>query len=342
MISGCSKETEKATDVPGKEEEENIEVIVENPEEEEEEEAELPYQAPFTGERSETEFTQRPVMATINNHPLARPQSGIAHADIVYEMLAEGNVTRLLALYQSELPEEIGPIRSARDYFIEISQGLGAFYVAHGYSPEAKQILNSGVIDHINGMQYDGTLFRRSSERNAPHNSYTSAEYIRTGMERVGAEMQIEKIPPFSYYESIEGAKIGTLASIIDVRYGRDEDFHHVYSYDTLTQHYNRTSGDQLTIDKDSQEEVSLSNVMFFEVLHQTIDAQGRKQLNLKSGGKAYLFQAGVMKEIEWQQVDGILVPVENGMPAMLVPGKSWVHLVPTKPGIDQMVTFNP
>lgn len=340
MISGCSKETEKATDGIEKEEEEKIEVMVENPEEEEEDV--LPYQAPFTGERSETEFTHRPVMATINNHPLARPQSGIAQADIVYEMLAEGNVTRLLALFQSELPEEIGPIRSARDYFIEISQGLGAFYVAHGYSPESKQILDSGVIDHINGMQYDGTLFRRSSERKAPHNSYTSAEHIRTGMERVGAEMQFEKIPPFSYYETIEGAKIGVLASVIDVRYGLSEDFHHVYTYDTITQHYNRISGKQITIDKDTQEEVSLSNVLFFEVLHQTIDSQGRQQLDLESGGKAFLFQAGVMKEIEWQQVDGILVPIENGMPAMLVPGKSWVHLVPTKPGIEQMVTFNP
>ena len=174
MMSGCSKETEEATDESIKEEEENIEVVAENPEEEEEEDV-LPYQAPFTGERSETEFTARPVMATINNHPLARPQSGIAHADIVYEMLAEGNVTRLLAIYQSELPEEIGPIRSARDYFIEIAQGLGAFYVAHGYSPESKRILDSGVIDHINGMQYDGTLFKRSSERKAPHNSYTVA-----------------------------------------------------------------------------------------------------------------------------------------------------------------------
>lgn len=342
MISGCSRETEEATE-ESENEEENIEVVAENPEEKEEEEKNLlPYQAPFTGERSETEFTDRPVMATINNHPLARPQSGIADADIVYEVLAEGSVTRLLALYQSELPKEIGPIRSARDYFIEISQGLGAFYVAHGYSPEAKQILNSGVIDHINGMQYDGTLFTRSSERKAPHNSYTSEEHIRTGMERVGAEMQIEKIPPFSYYETIEGAKMGEIASVIDVRYGQSENFHHVYSYDTLSQNYNRSSGKQITIDKDSQEEVRLSNVMFFEVLHQTIDAQGRQQLDLEPGGKAYLFQAGVMKEIEWQQVDGILVPIENGMPAMLVPGKSWVHLVPTKPGIEQMVTYSP
>ena len=60
---------------------------------------------------------------TINNHPQARPQSGIAQADVVYEMLAEGNVTRFLALFQSEIPDKIGPIRSARDYFIDIAKG---------------------------------------------------------------------------------------------------------------------------------------------------------------------------------------------------------------------------
>ena len=63
-----------------------------------------------------------PIIVTINNHPLARPQSGIADADIIYEMLAEGNVTRFLALYQSEIPEEVGPVRSARDYFVDMQK----------------------------------------------------------------------------------------------------------------------------------------------------------------------------------------------------------------------------
>jgi hypothetical protein len=339
LISGCSKDKENATDVTNEDKDKEIEVSDMT---DEEEEVILPFQAPFTGMRGETEFTNRPVLVTINNHPHARPQSGIAQADIVYEMIAEANVTRLLALYQSELPEQIGPVRSARDYFIEIANGLDAFYVAHGYSPEARQILASGVVDHINGMQYDGTLFTRSNDRKAPHNSYTSAEQLMKGMEKVGARQELEKIPPFSYYESVEGAKMGAIASVIDVRFGVSEDFHHVYTYDTLTQQYSRSSGGHLTTDKDTLEQVSLSNVIFFEVPHQTIDNQGRQQLNLTSGGRAYLFQAGVMKEIEWQQIDGILVPMENGLPAELVPGKSWVHLVKTNPGLDQIVTFSP
>lgn len=125
LLSGCSKDKEKATDSVD-EKEEDVEVV----EMIEDEDVILPYQAPFTGLRGEKEFTDRPVLVTINNHPHARPQSGIANADIVYEMVAEGNITRLLALFQSELPETIGPVRSARDYFIEIASGLDSFYVA--------------------------------------------------------------------------------------------------------------------------------------------------------------------------------------------------------------------
>src|SRR5690606_25562598 len=100
-----------------------------------------------------------------NNHPNARPQSGLASADVVYEMLAEGDVTRFLALYQSEIPDNIGPIRSARSYFIELAKGLDAFYIAHGFSPEAQSMLRNNVVDNINGMYYDGSIFKRSRDR---------------------------------------------------------------------------------------------------------------------------------------------------------------------------------
>lgn len=337
VLAGCSKDKEETVEAaePG---------ATENPAgpEDLEESLVLPYKAPFTGVRSAEELTNRPVIITINNHPAARPQSGIASADIVYEMVAEGNVTRLLALFQSEIPEEMGPVRSARDYFIEITKGLDAFYVAHGYSPEAKEMLANGVVPNINGMQYDGTLFERLSKRKAPHNSYISREHVLEGMEKVKTRTEIEKYPPLSFYDSAEEVSGGALASTIDIRYGSSEDFHHEYSYNSSTQQYSRTSGGDLTIDAVSGQEVSLANVLVFESNHSTIDSAGRQQIDITSGGKGYLFQAGVMKAIDWQQIDGVLVPMENGQPAKLVPGNSWIHLVKTNPGIDQMVTFTP
>ena len=142
-----------------------------------------------------TEAEGRAVAVMINNHPLARPQSGLNKADIVYEMLAEGDVTRFLAVFQSEQPENVGPVRSARAYYIELAKGFNSLYIAHGYSPEAKEMLDNGYIDNLNGMVYDGTLFQRASFRKAPHNSYITYDNILKGAKQKGYEMEKAQLP---------------------------------------------------------------------------------------------------------------------------------------------------
>jgi len=298
--------------------------------------------APFTGIMLAEENTLRPVLATINNHPFARPQSGISDADIVYEFIAEGDVTRLLTLFQSELPEEIGPIRSARDYFIHVANGLDAFYVAHGYSPDALDLLHSNYVDNVNGMQNDGTLFKRSKERRAPHNSYISNENILLAAEKVNASMEIREMPPYSFHESLESVKIGDSAETVSVRNGTHPNYTSTYSYNKEQGTYDRIVNDILTVDSANDEPVALSNILVFEANHRTIDTVGRQAVDIESGGKGTLFHAGVVKEIEWENVEGILTPVENGFPAKLVPGKTWIHVIPTTPGIESAVSYTP
>lgn len=327
LIAGCTEKDE------GK--------VEESPKDQEEVQAEKTYFAPLTGEEVSEEVTQRPIMVAVNNHPAARPQSGIASADIIYEVLAEGNVTRFLAVFQSELPEKIGPVRSARDYFIELAEGYDAFFVAHGYSPEAEELLSSGVIDNINGMQYDGTLFKRSSDRVAPHNSYISSENILLGAEKVGASMIYKKKVPLTFYEGKESVKIGENAKTIDVRYGTNEKFHNTYTYNEQHNSYERMSGGVVTTDALTDEPLEFSNVLFFEMPHRTIDDKGRQEINMTDGGNAYVFQNGYLREVQWENDNGQLVAVESdGSMVKLVPGKTWVHFVPTSPGLATAVTF--
>lgn len=339
LLVACSEKEE------GQEEVNPVEEIIEEIVEEvevPEAEAVLPFMGPFNGVGTEKELTQRPVLVTINNHPLARPQSGIAKADVIYEMLAEGNVTRFLAVYQSEIPEKIGPVRSARDYFVDIAKGLDAFYIAHGYSPDAQKMLSSRVVDNINGMQYDGILFERSSERKAPHNSYISKDNVLAGAQKVGAPMEISKIPSFSFFESFEGIKIGNPASNFSIHYGSGSYFENEYTYISDEGVYERETGGVLTIDKETDEAIKIANVICMEMPHKVIDSSGRLQLSLDDGGRAYIFQAGVMKEIEWENIDGVLMPMENGVPAKLVPGQTWISFIPTNPGLEEMVTYLP
>ncbi|REB11131.1 DUF3048 domain-containing protein [Sporosarcina sp. BI001-red] len=295
--------------------------------------------APFTGMKVE-ETDRRPILATINNHPLARPQSGLSQADVVYEVFAEGNITRLLALYQSQLPEEIGPIRSARDYFIDIAQGLDAFYIAHGYSPDAHALLTAGVVDNINGMQYDGTYFIRSKERKAPHNSYISKEHIEDAMEDLSIDTQIREVPTLSFHPDADSAKLGEIASTIVVGHP-DPNFTSTYTFDPETKTYERSVNGIITTDKADGKKVTPANIVVMEAPYTTIDAEGRQSLDLTKGGPAILFQNGVALTLEWKQIDGVITPVQNGVPAKLVPGQTWIHIV-REQAIGNTTTYTP
>ncbi len=308
-------------------------------EEAKEQEGTLQRTAPFTGVLEESS-DRRPILATINNHPLARPQSGLSQADFVYEVLAEGNITRLLALYQSKLPIEIGPIRSARDYFVDIADGLDAFYIAHGYSPDAKELLESGTIDNINGMQYDGTYFVRSSERKAPHNSYISKEHLEAALEDLSIDAEISKVPPLSFHPDAESAKLGEIASTIIVGMP-DANFTSTYVFDPMEKVYEREVNGIITTDKADDKKVTPANILVMEAPYTTIDAEGRQSLDLTHGGPAVLFQNGVALRLEWKQIDGVITPVQNGVPAKLVPGQTWVHIV-REQSIDNTTTYTP
>ena len=298
--------------------------------------------APFTGEKATPPTNRRTVMAVINNHPDARPQTGLAEADMVFEMIAEYDITRFLALYQSDFPETIGPIRSVRDYFVEMAAAYDAFFVAHGYSPDAQLMLESGMVEHINGLQHDGTLFQRSSDRIPPHNSYITTESIETAMRNMQASTEYRWKSPYYFYDSAENAKLKEQALSVSVKYGTNELFYNEYTYDSESQLYSRSSGGVPTTDKETLETVKVSNVLVFEAPHETVDSEGRQSIDLANGGKALLFQGGGVREIEWSSVNGMPVPTADGEPVKLVPGKTWIHIVPTAPGMAQSVSYTP
>ena len=144
--------------------------------------AEVVYTAPLTGLPVKQPSLARPIAVMINNAPAARPQSGLAQADMVYEVLAEGGITRLIAVYQSYHGDAtIGPVRSIRPYLIGIGESVGALLVHAGGSPEAYSILQQGRKEHLDEITNASAPFWRDSSRKAPHNLYTNEEKLRKG-----------------------------------------------------------------------------------------------------------------------------------------------------------------
>lgn len=334
LLSGCN-DKEKANGPKQPEKEEAEEVIQEDVENE------LPYHYPLTGVGSETETEGKAVAVMINNHPKARPQSGLNKADIVYEILAEGDVTRFLAVFQSETPDNMGPVRSARDYYIDLAKGLDALFIAHGYSEEARELLERDYVDNLNGMVYDGTLFKRASFRDAPHNSYITYENVLKGAKEKNYSMN-QSPPEFEFLSEEDSKSVtGDEASSVMVSYSASGVFNSSYEYDESVGKYKRYSDGEQTIDYDTKDPILLDNLFIIETTHQVIDDAGHKEIDLRSGGSGYLLQKGKVMEVEWKNDNGLIVPIRDGKAVPFVQGKTWVNVVPTNPGLQSSVSFN-
>ncbi|XXM72098.1 DUF3048 domain-containing protein [Lysinibacillus sphaericus] len=327
-LAACSSDKE-AGKKPAKEEAAPANESVENV---------MKFQSPLTGKEMKEESTDRAVAVMVNNHPKARPQSGLSKADIVYELLAEGDVTRFLAIFQSRQPENIGPVRSARDYYIDLAKGYDSLYIAHGYSPDAKAMLESGEIDHLNGIRYDGTLFKRADFRKAPHNSYISYENIKKGAKENGFSM--ESPPEPLQFASKDTSAAGEDAASIMISYFNNPLFDVVYEYNEDEGKYERYSNGEQTVDYETEDPVLLENILIAEAPHKIIDSAGRRDIDLESGGNAYLLQDGKLREVKWENTDGRILPYEDGKQVPLRKGATWINIIPDSPGLSGSVSY--
>src|SRR5690606_28241525 len=118
----------------------------------------------------------------VENSPRARPQDGLHKADIVYEVLAEGEITRFVSVFQSQVAEVIGPVRSLRPYFAQIGHGLDGVIVHAGWSQDAKYYLVKHNLANFDQVYGDDKYYWRDNSRKVPHNLYTKTELLREGI----------------------------------------------------------------------------------------------------------------------------------------------------------------
>lgn len=290
------------------------------------EEPAMPYREPLTGRPSDVEKLDRPAAVIVENQYHARPQSGLHLADIVYEILAEGDITRFVAFYQSQEPDTIGPVRSIRPYFIQLSHAMDALIYAAGWSPAAKEMLLSGQYAFVNEVYGgDHVYFWRSKERKAPHNVYTSMENIRKGAQ--DKKYRTEWQPPeLSFYEEDE-RPVGSDAQTVGIRYIGS--YRVTYEYDAATDTYLRSMEGEPHTDKETGTRLTAANILICRTDHRILDKEGRREINVRGPGSGYLAQGGKMREITWELKDGLIRAYADGEELKLVPGQTWIHVVP-------------
>ena len=131
---------------------------------------------------------RRPLAIMLNNLEAAQPMSGISYADVVYEFVVEGSITRLMGLFENyDDLDKIGSIRSCREYFVYTALEFDSIYMHFGQAAYAVEILGKDYVDNLNGLGEAGdTCFYRTTDRQAPHNVYTSKAGIDAGIKKLG------------------------------------------------------------------------------------------------------------------------------------------------------------
>lgn len=273
---------------------------------------------------------QRPIAVIIENYPDARPQSGLADADIVYEVLAEGGITRFLALFHSKDAQNIGPIRSARLYFADIANQWGALFAHVGGSDEALQAIDSqrftGLADA--NEYFNELYFHRIQSKSAPHNVYTSIKNLR----ELIADRKLSQIAEFTAWQfSNDTPQTAPTASTISIDFSLKE-YQVGYAYNTATNNYTRTLAGKTHLDANTNTAIQAKNIIVQFVNAEAIpnDPKLRISIDLQNGGKSILFKDGIVSEGTWKRQESQITYYDaTGKQIELNRGQTWVELVP-------------
>lgn len=283
-----------------------------------------PYTYPLTGLPSGKEVTTRPIMVMVENSPAARPQSGLNKADIVYEILAEGNITRFITLYQSQSAAKIGPVRSTRVYFAQIAEGWQGALFHCGGAAVAINYLQNRKIRHLDQIIGGSKYFWRTSDRKAPHNLYTKSSNLQQALADKGWD---DKWAGTGYtYSKTPATSAGQTANELKLQYLNG--YYAGYKWDAKKSVYVRNMEGVVHKDRETGEPLVANNVIVMVTSHHIYDYKGRREVDMKGPGKGYLAQAGKLIPVNWVFANGHIQVYDHGHAYTMLPGKTWIQVV--------------
>lgn len=271
---------------------------------------------------------KRPIAVMLDNHIGARPQSGLSQAEVVFEILAEGNITRYMAILQEADMNSIGPVRSARPYFIDKALEFDALYVHVGGSLAALSDIDDFNMADIDGMNRGQDTFWRVNHKKIPHNMYTSTKALRSAAERSGYRTDFnigfasfsEENQPFAYAENIES-----------ISFGFSRYYNPSFIYNKEAELFERFVKGVPQLEEFSSETVVAKNIIVLKMNTRVIDNEGRLDIETVGKGSGYYITSGKKIDIEWEKQDrrAKTVYTVDGEELLLNPGNTWIVIVP-------------
>lgn len=300
-----------------------------------------PIRNPLSGEVIDKDISSmRPYAVMINNIDVAQPHCGVSGADIIYEVLAEGEITRMLAIYSDIAGVgNIGSMRSARPYYLELALSYDAIYVHAGGSEQAYSDISSKGVNNIDGVrgQYGNEIFYRDKSRQKygiEHSLFTTSEKLLEYTPKLG--YRTEHNGSFDYgmrfTDELTMGDSASTAATVNVSFAglKKTDF----TYHPETGFYTGFQYGSDYIDGNTGEAVQFKNLLVLYAETQTVDSYGRRAVTLTGTGTGHYISGGLTIPIRWSHAgtgEPFIYSREDGSELELAVGKTYIGIVPTE-----------
>ena len=280
----------------------------------------------------------RPIAVMIDNHNGAWPQAGLNEAYMVYEIIVEGGETRLMALFKGVDLEKIGPVRSARHYFIDYAMENDAIYVHFGQSPQAQSDIKKYSIDDINGISEDGTTFWRVKDKYAPHNAVTGTEKLLESAKSKNYRTTSTEESVLNYVTDEVNLEDGQVADTVTIPHSDLQTV--TYEYDKENKVYVRYARGEEQTDWDTDEPVTTKNIIITFCNNYTLsDSENKGRQGLKNIGTFDGYYITNGKAIKIQCIknardEKTIYQDMNGNEIEVNDGNTFVNICPESAGV--------
>jgi hypothetical protein len=266
------------------------------------------------------------IAAKIDNHWDARPQVGLETTDIVFEELVEGGITRYVAVWQSEIPDLLGPVRSIRPMDPDIISPFGGIVCYSGGQLRFVALMRqTPVYNAIHGQPDTADTFYRTKDKRAPHNVLVKAKQVLGQHEDIAAPKQ-----QFAYAldaASSTAAKDGAPTAVVNYRFSYA--FDGTWTYDPATELFARAQQGDKDLDSNGRQ-LTATNVVVLRV--GVVNDRGVPKTQLFGSGEAWVSTGGGTVHGTWSKsspTSSIRLVGDDGVTIRLGAGNTWVELVP-------------
>lgn len=246
----------------------------------------------------------RPIAVMINNNHVAWPHAGLQDAYLVYEIIAEGGITRMMAIFKDQDTAKIGSVRSARPYYLDYALENDAIYVHFGWSDQAKSDISSLGVDNINGLTASSVFWRDTSLNKATeHTAFTSMEKIKAYSKEKGYDRDTDTDLLLNY--SVDEIDLSKREDAIkaDTVYMKYSYYTNTsYEYDSENKVYKRSMSGTSHVDAVTGKQYTAKNIIITPIKNYSYDSYGRQKLDNIGSGDGYFITDGYAIPITWEK----------------------------------------